>query len=97
MTFLPLVFLPPGPKKINLYRNFLKNRTAENKCTYLAYRNCYNKTVRAAKKLHFNSKIDLNCNPKNAWEFLNQAIVYVYMYIIVKYKLSIQILFRKAD
>ena len=72
--FFTVGLLTSRSKKINLYRNFLKNRTAENKCTYLAYRNCYNKTVRAAKKLHFNSKIDLNCNPKNAWEFLNQAI-----------------------
>ena len=72
--FFTTGLLTSRSKKITLYRNFLKNRTAENKRTYLAYRNCYNKTVRAAKKLHFNSKIDLNCNPKNAWEFLNQAI-----------------------
>ena len=61
-------------RKLTLYNKFLKSRNLEDKNIYIAYRNCYNKTVKQAKKLFLNQKIDKNCNPKNAWQFLSEAI-----------------------
>ena len=61
-------------RKMFLYNKFLKSRSQMDKSSYLVYRNCYNKTVKAAKKQFFNIKIDQNCDPKNAWNFLNEAI-----------------------
>ena len=60
--------------KMTLYHKFLKSRSLDDKRLYTSYRNCYNKVVKLSKKLHFNLKIDKNCNPKNAWEYLNEAI-----------------------
>ena len=61
-------------RKMFLYNQFLKSRSLEDKSLYIAFRNCYNKTVKAAKKQFFNHKIDQNCDPKNAWNFLREAI-----------------------
>ena len=61
-------------RKMHLYNNFLKSRSRDDKSLYIAYRNCYNKTVKAAKKQFFNWKIDQNCDPKNAWNYLSEAI-----------------------
>ena len=59
---------------MSLFSKFLKSKSSEDKRAYTLYRNCYNKVVKLAKKLHFNLKIDKNCNPKNAWDYLNEAI-----------------------
>ena len=59
--------------KIRLYNIFLKNRSPVNELNYKKYRNCFNKTVRAAKKLYFNDKIDKNSDPKSSWRFLKEA------------------------
>ena len=59
--------------KISLYNLFLKNRTPVNELNYKKFRNCFNKTVRAAKKLYFNEKIDKNSDPKSSWRFLKEA------------------------
>ena len=57
-----------------LYKSFLKTRTLTSEQNYRPYNRAYNKVVKAAKKLYFNSNIDNNSNPKTAWKFLNEAI-----------------------
>ena len=59
--------------KNDLYRKLLFERSQTNELTYKRYRNIYNRVVKTAKKLFFKEKIDSNCNPKEAWHYLNVA------------------------
>ena len=61
-------------KKNELYNNFSKHRDQSNKNAYTKYRNCYNRTLRLAKRLYYNNKIDKNANPQSSWRYLKEAI-----------------------
>ena len=60
--------------KNSLYKDFLASRSVEAEFKYKQYRNCFNRCVRAAKKIHFEEKIDNSKDPKMAWEALYQAL-----------------------
>ena len=61
--------------KDRLYHEFLKSPTFESKDRYKTYRQNYFKTVRAAKKLYFKTKLQENVkNPKKTWETLNEIL-----------------------
>ena len=61
-------------RKNELYNIFLTIRDSLSKSNYMKYRNCYNRTVRLAKRLYYNDKIDKNADPKSSWRYLKEAI-----------------------
>ena len=61
--------------KLDLYKKFLFSQNPENENRYKTYRNLYNKTVKAAKVLYYEKKLESNkSDPKKMWGTLNEAI-----------------------
>jgi hypothetical protein len=61
--------------KIMLGKNFSKNPNDVNSTCYKNYRNVYNRTVKAAKKLFYDSQFKLNqANIKKTWELMFEVI-----------------------
>ena len=59
--------------KILLHKTALVTNTHDNWTTYRNYRNLFNKTIRASKKLHYESKLATNAkNPKKTWDILKE-------------------------
>jgi hypothetical protein len=57
--------------KLNLYKNFTKNKTDENFQKFKRYRNIYNSLVRLSKKLYYQHKVNSCKSPKMVWETYN--------------------------
>jgi hypothetical protein len=61
--------------KNRLHKLSISNPEAATIERYKTYKTLYLKTVRAAKKLYFTSKLDANAgNPKKTWETLNEIL-----------------------
>ena len=61
--------------KLSLYKKFIKSQDSADANRYKLYRNLYNSTIRAAKKLHFDQKFESNkSDPKKTWGTLNEAL-----------------------
>ena len=62
-------------RKLNLLSKKNRNPSQENIDEYNAYRNLYNRLIKEAKKLHFNSALNENKNDmKKTWDILREAI-----------------------
>ena len=60
--------------KLNLYKVYLRNPCFENKVKFNAYRNIYNKLIRAMKKMFYsNQLINHQGNLKKTWEIVKEA------------------------
>jgi hypothetical protein len=60
--------------KLELRKKSLNDPSPDNLTNYKNFRNLYNKTLRASKKLYFEQKIQLNKkNPKKTWDILKEA------------------------
>ena len=74
-------FMTPGllisrRTKIKLHKIALTDNVPFNWSQYRTYRNIFNKTVKASKKMQINNKINLNSkNPKKMWEILKDLTV----------------------
>ena len=61
--------------KLELYHKFLISRNYEDKSKYKNYRNFYNKVLKSAKKMYFESKLEFNKNDsKKLWATLNEIL-----------------------
>jgi hypothetical protein len=61
--------------KILLGKSFSKSPSVANSTCYKNYRNVYNRTVKAAKKLFYDSQFKINQeNVKKAWELMFEVI-----------------------
>ena len=61
--------------KLELYHKFLISRNYEDESKYKNYRNLYNKVLKSAKKMYFESKLESNKNePKKLWATLNEIL-----------------------
>jgi hypothetical protein len=61
--------------KLSLYKIYIQSQSSDDENNYKEYRNLYNKTVRAAKKLYFDKKLESNkSDPKKVWGTLNEAL-----------------------
>ena len=62
-------------RKNELHKTQLANPNPFNLATYKTYRNLFNKTLRASKKLYFCNKLAENAkNPKKTWQTLREII-----------------------
>jgi hypothetical protein len=62
-------------KKLELQKKSLTNPTPANLATYKNYRNIFNKTIRARKKLFNKDNLEANANdPKKTWQTLNEIV-----------------------
>jgi hypothetical protein len=61
--------------KIELHKAFVQNPTVENGNKYKTYRNLYNKTLRASKRMYYCENLyKAKKNPKKTWDLLNEAL-----------------------
>ena len=61
--------------KLTLYKKYIQSQDNADEKRYKLYRNIYNSTIRAAKKLHFDKKFESNkSDPKKTWGTLNEAL-----------------------
>jgi hypothetical protein len=59
--------------KINLHKTAITHNTMTNWNKYRTFRNLFNKTVRASKKLYFDKQLKTNIkNPKKTWDILKE-------------------------
>ena len=71
-------FMTPGllisrKRKLELHKNALVDNSHDTWTTYRTYRNLYNKTTRASKKLHYENTLRQNAmNPKKTWDTLRE-------------------------
>ena len=73
--FMTSALLKSRVRKLNLLSKKNKNPSQENIDEYNAYRNLYNRLIKEAKKLHFNSALNENKNDmKKTWDILREAI-----------------------
>ena len=62
-------------KKNSLYRRCLRNPCAENEAIYRKYKNKLNHSLRTAKRLYYESKLEhLKSNIKGTWMLLNEIL-----------------------
>jgi len=60
--------------KINLHKIAVKERSKQANEQYKKFRNIYNSTLRASKKMYFDKNFELNRkNPKRTWDLLKEA------------------------
>jgi len=60
--------------KINLHKIAVKDRSQHANENYKKFRNIYNTTLRASKKMYFDKNFELNRkNPKRTWDLLKEA------------------------
>jgi hypothetical protein len=61
--------------KNKLSAAYSKSRTHQNHLAYTTYRNIYNTTIRACKKLHYSKALSSNTNNlRKTWSILNEAL-----------------------
>jgi hypothetical protein len=61
--------------KNDLYKAQLATNTPANTAKYENFKQIYCRTLRAAKKIYFQNKLQANIkNPKKTWEILNEAL-----------------------
>ena len=71
--FMSIGLLVSRSRKLKLGKIAGASPTLVNKTNFSNYRKIYNKTVRASKKLFYDTKLRENqSNPKKTWEFLNE-------------------------
>ena len=62
-------------QKNKLSSIFANSRTDQNRIAYTNFRNIYNTTLRACKKLHFTKALAANTNNlRKTWSILNEAL-----------------------
>ena len=62
-------------RKLELYKNYLNNRSDTNHSTYKSHRNLYNRVLRSSKILYFETQLILNQkDPKVTWKILNESL-----------------------
>ena len=60
-------------QKLKLHKLAMADNTDANWTKYRTYRNIFNKTIRASKKLHYETTLRLNANnPKKTWDTLKE-------------------------
>ena len=58
-----------------MYRRFLRNPCAENEAIYKKYKDKLNNSLRTAKRLYYESKLEhLKSNIKGTWMLLNEIL-----------------------
>lgn len=73
--FMTKGILKSRQTKLKLIESKIRFPTAENKEKYRKYRNCYNKIIRAAKKIHFKYSFEQHKNDmRKTWEVLRESI-----------------------
>ena len=60
-------------QKIRLHKTALSDNSIPNWTKYKTYRNLFNKTLRASKRLHYDNQLKANIrNPKKTWDILKE-------------------------
>ena len=71
--FMTSGLLTSRRNKIRLHKIALTNNNSNSWTTYRTYRNIFNKTLRASKKLYYELKLSENSrNPKKTWDILRE-------------------------
>jgi len=74
-NFITAGLLNSRRTKLALHKTSILNPTQFNINTYKTYRNLFQKTMRAAKKLYISNKLNENSkNPRETWNILNDVI-----------------------
>ena len=60
--------------KFKLSHKCLSEPSPVNAATYKVHRNCYNATVRAAKKLYYERQFQMHKSKKKTWKLLKETI-----------------------